>query len=171
MLLGTDPPRALLEIGTHKGGSFFLFSRIAANDAVLISLDLPHGKFGGGYAAWQKRLYRSFRRSQQRIELVQADSHDAGTLRLITELLGENQLDFLMIDGDHSYEGVKADFLAYTPLVRTGGIIALHDIVPGQEGFVGSVPQFWQEIKKDRRVEEFVASWQQGGYGIGVLFK
>ncbi|HXT40999.1 MAG TPA: class I SAM-dependent methyltransferase [Candidatus Angelobacter sp.] len=170
-LLRANPPRALLEIGTHKGGSFFLFSYTAAEDALLISLDLPHGKYGGGYAAWQGCLYRSFARNQQRIELVQADSHDPSTLQLIRQLLGEKQLDFLMIDGDHNYEGVKADFLAYMPLVRTGGIIAFHDIVPGREGFVGGVPRFWKEIKKDRQVDEFVASWQQGGYGIGVLYK
>lgn len=37
-------------------------------------------------------------------------------------------MDFLFIDGDHAYEGVKADFEMYSPLVRKGGLVALHDI-------------------------------------------
>ncbi len=39
-----------------------------------------------------------------------------------------NQVDFIFIDGDHSYEGIKADWETWTPeLVKIGGIIALHD--------------------------------------------
>jgi hypothetical protein len=36
-------------------------------------------------------------------------------------------LDFVYIDGDHSYEGVLRDIHAWTPHVRKGGIIAGHD--------------------------------------------
>jgi len=45
--------------------------------------------------------------------------------------------DFLFIDGDHTYEGVEGDFEMYSPLVRRGGIIAFHDIVPGPPENVG----------------------------------
>ncbi|MEO0196406.1 MAG: class I SAM-dependent methyltransferase [candidate division WOR-3 bacterium] len=44
-------------------------------------------------------------------------------------MLGNSKLDFLFIEGNHSYEGVKMDFEMYFPLVRKGGIIAFHDIV------------------------------------------
>ena len=37
-------------------------------------------------------------------------------------------LDLLFIDGDHSYDGVRADFELYGRLVRPGGLIALHDV-------------------------------------------
>lgn len=40
--------------------------------------------------------------------------------------LGE--LDFLYIDGDHTYEGIKKDLMIYTNFVKDGGIIAGHDI-------------------------------------------
>ena len=36
-------------------------------------------------------------------------------------------LDFVFIDGDHSYEGVKKDIIAWLPKVKPGGIIAGHD--------------------------------------------
>ena len=39
----------------------------------------------------------------------------------------EGSLDFVFIDGDHSYEGVKLDILNFLPKVRPGGLIAGHD--------------------------------------------
>ncbi len=36
-------------------------------------------------------------------------------------------IDYLLIDGDHSYEGVMSDYVHWAPLVRTGGRIAFHD--------------------------------------------
>jgi hypothetical protein len=37
------------------------------------------------------------------------------------------QIDFLFIDGDHSYEGVKTDFELYSKILSDQGIIAIHD--------------------------------------------
>jgi len=37
------------------------------------------------------------------------------------------KIDFLFIDGDHSYEGVKLDFDLYSTLLTENGIIMLHD--------------------------------------------
>jgi predicted O-methyltransferase YrrM len=51
-------------------------------------------------------------------------------LRKIEGILKGRKVDFLFIDADHSYEGVKKDFEMYSPLVRKGGIIAFHDIIP-----------------------------------------
>lgn len=36
-------------------------------------------------------------------------------------------LDLLFIDGDHSYEGVKADWEAYGRFLRPGAIVVFHD--------------------------------------------
>jgi hypothetical protein len=37
------------------------------------------------------------------------------------------KLDFIFIDGDHSYEGVKKDFELYSQLLTDKGIIIIHD--------------------------------------------
>lgn len=37
------------------------------------------------------------------------------------------KIDFLHIDADHSYEGVKRDFELYSQIMSPGGIISLHD--------------------------------------------
>ena len=37
------------------------------------------------------------------------------------------KIDFLFIDGDHSYEGVKKDFELYSTLLTDKGVIVIHD--------------------------------------------
>ena len=43
-------PRAVLEIGTARGGTLYLWTQAATDDAVIVSIDLPGGPFGGAYA-------------------------------------------------------------------------------------------------------------------------
>jgi len=166
-------PRRVLEIGTARGGTLFLWTRAAAEDATLVSVDLPGGLFGGGYPVPKEYLYRRFPRGRQRLVLIRGDSHSEATFAEVSEALGGGKVDFLFIDGDHRYEGVKRDYEMYSRLVKPGGIIAFHDIVPGPEELVGGVPRFWRELKStlpSSRVVEIVHDWRQGGYGIGVVF-
>ena len=169
-ILKNKQPKIILEIGTEKGGTLFLFSRMASSDAKIISVDLPAGKFGAGYPGWRIPLYKSFARENQKLYLVRDDSHNQKTLRNVKKILNGQKADFLFIDGDHTYDGVKKDFEMYSPLVKKGGLIAFHDICPGLERKVGGVPNFWQEIKKDFNYREIVQDWNQGGYGIGIIY-
>ncbi|MEM2145352.1 MAG: class I SAM-dependent methyltransferase [Candidatus Jordarchaeaceae archaeon] len=164
-------PKALLEIGTANGGTLFLFCRVATPETLIVSMDLPGGRFGGGYPEWKIPLFRSFALTQK-IFLLQVNSHDSTTLEKMKEILKEQKIDFLFIDGDHTYEGVRKDFQMYGSLVRKGGIIAFHDIVPGPPENVGGVPQFWHEIKnaKNYKCSEIVSDWDQEGCGIGVIY-
>lgn len=50
--------------------------------------------------------------------------------------LPDKSLDFVFIDGDHSYEGCLADMRAYWPKVKPGGLFCGHDCidpVPGSD--------------------------------------
>jgi predicted O-methyltransferase YrrM len=38
-----------------------------------------------------------------------------------------HKFNFVFIDADHSYKGCMEDFLAWSPLVREGGLIGFHD--------------------------------------------
>jgi predicted O-methyltransferase YrrM len=42
--------------------------------------------------------------------------------------LEDNSLDFIFVDGDHSYEAAYRDFVNYLPKVKSGGVFAGHDI-------------------------------------------
>lgn len=163
-------PRIVVEIGTASGGTLFLLTRVAAPDALLVSLDLPGGRFGGGYQAWRKPLYRSFAAAGQRIVLLRGNSHDAAMAARLRRLLAGRPIDLLFIDGDHSYAGVKADFDTYAPLVRPGGLVAFHDIVPDPQQPDMQVERFWKEVAARLPSSELIESpGQQAGYGIGLL--
>jgi len=165
-------PMHLCEIGADRGGTLALFASVASPRARLLSIDL-------NYPERRMRTYRRLGRRQQSITCIEADSHAPETLSHAKRWLNSRQLDFLFIDGDHSYDGVKQDFEMYAPLVRPGGIVAFHDIIPDfktryntpTHADVGEVPRFWQELRSryDNTVE-FVENREQDGYGIGVVF-
>lgn len=162
-------PKVILEIGTANGGTLFLWSRVANDDAIIISIDLSGGRFGGGYPEWRIPLYESFVIHKQKIHLVREDSHTLATLNIIKKILEGRKLDFLFIDGDHTYNGVKTDFEMYGRLVRKGGIIAFHDVCPHPPQTGCEVNKFWCEIKDGYEHIEVVRDWKQGWAGIGVL--
>jgi len=166
-------PSVVLEVGTAAGGTLFLFSRIADPKAVIISLDLP-----AGYPVWRIPLYKAFATSKQHIYLVRGDSHDPATLERVKMILSGKNIDFLFIDGDHSYEGVRKDFEIYSQFVRKRGLIAFHDIIPDYatrfgiktRAWSGQTYKLWDEIKQRYRHLEIVSNYDQDGAGIGVIF-
>jgi len=167
-ILKKEKPKYILEIGTSFGGTLFLFTRMASNDAKIISIDLQGGNFGGGYIITRVKLYNGFALNKQEIHLIRKNSHKEETLEEIKDILSGNKLDFLFIDGDHTYEGVKRDFELYSSLVKNDGIIALHDIV--KTDFQGcEVSKFWDEIKSKYEKIEIVKDKNQNWAGIGVI--
>ena len=163
-------PEKLMEIGTAKGGTLFLFCQVALSNAEVISVDLPGGKFGGGYSQVKSKLYLAFAKGEQQIKLIRRNAHEIGTLNEVKDILNDSQFDFLFIDGDHTYDGVKKDFEMYSPLVRKGGIVAFHDIVKQPAKSECEVNKFWNEIKTNYKFAEFVNNWNQETYGIGIIY-
>ena len=160
-------PQTVCEIGAAGCGTTFLFARAAAPGSLVVSLDLELEEA-------RARASALFAREGQRVVCLKADSHQTETVREVERLLAGRPLDFLFIDGDHSYEGVARDFELYAPLVRPGGLIAFHDIVPLAEGdeqhTVGGVPRFWRELKaRHASAEEIVADPGQSAFGIGLI--
>ena len=88
--------------------------------------------------------------------------------------LGGQLLDFLFIDGDHTFAGVQQDFESYRSLVRRGGLIAFHDIAAPNDASAavddpGDVPAFWQSLKGQYETEELVLPGGPGAFGIGLV--
>jgi predicted O-methyltransferase YrrM len=162
-------PRRLLEIGSSAGGTLFLWTRAAAEDATIVSIDLPAGGIRDPEEAERLQRFERFRRGRQRLYLLRADSHAGLTQRRLAQILEGQALDFLFIDGDHSYDGVRRDFDDYAPLVRPDGLVALHDVHPHSQAWGGEVPQFWSEIRDRYSASELLESPAQDGYGIGLI--
>ncbi len=163
-------PKITMEIGLYQGGTIALWAQLMPPKATLIGVDI---KLSEGI---EKRI-RAKMKTGQNLHLLEADSHSIETKSRVLEIIGDNKLDFLFIDGDHSYEGVKKDFEDFSPLVRPGGIVAFHDIIPDfsvrfgtkTDADCGGVYQFWREISSHFPHYEFIENIAQDGRGIGVL--
>jgi cephalosporin hydroxylase len=162
-------PTVVVEIGTMKGGTLWAWCRLAAPDALLVSIDLPDGEFGSKYSAEIERL-RTIARPSQRLELIRADSHSESTLEQLRAILDGRPIDFLFIDGDHTYEGVRQDYEMYSPLVKD--LIAFHDIVPCRPQD-GDVNRLWTSLRNEKSLDLVDAedAGSRGPWGgIGVLY-
>ena len=164
-------PRRVLEIGSQGGGNLFLFSQAAAPDAKILSIDL-------NFSPVQMAAYPSLAAPTQQLTCFKGDSSAPAMLRRVQTWLGDDRLDFLFIDGDHSLEGVTADYRNYAPLVAPGGLIGFHDIVPDHTtrhgrktiAYAGDAPIFWNQLKATYpEYQEFVADPEQDGAGIGLV--
>lgn len=167
--LRQQQPRTIVEIGTSQGGTLYLFSRLIAEHGTLISIDLPGGPGSVRYV--MRRVYRTF--GQQRevnVVTLDRDSHDPRTVQEVAGILAGQPIDFLFIDGDHSYRGVKADLEGYRALVAPTGTIAFHDIqVPDTDDTI-QVGRYWREIQEAERETAAFIDTPLSTPGIGVIF-
>ena len=161
-------PKVIVEIGTANGGTLFLSTQVADPEKI-VSVDLPSGSFGGGYPFWKAPFFRSLGKKHV-IQLIRADSHCEDTFLKVKKLLNDSKVDFLFIDGDHTYKGVEKDFQMYSPLVRKGGMVVFHDIATHDPKVGCEVDKFWNEIKQSYIHEEIVEDQNQKWAGIGVLY-
>lgn len=159
-LLDAIKPRLFLEIGSEVGGSAWLYAAACAKDATIILVD--NCRCGRGPRL--QALAAQLRAEGRTVHLVAANSGLDSTLAQTRGLMNGHPVDALHIDADHRYEAVKRDFELYSPLVRAGGLILLHDINTHRDG-VG-VPKFWAEISPGRRTEEIMHSSVKG---IGAI--
>lgn len=162
-------PRRVLEIGTAKGGTLYLWTQAATEDATLVSLDLPGGEFGGGYPLQRIPLYEAFAGPGQKLELLREDSHEEASLQAVRDRFNGESVDFAFIDGDHRYDGVRRDVAMYSPLVRPGGYLGFHDILPQEKSPETEVYRLWNELRQDHEVQEFIAHDSPRKIGIGLL--
>lgn len=166
----------VLEIGTLKGGTAALWHSLCTGKVV--SIDLPDGRFGGhdhnyDWAKCEERSKQLIARFP-RFHAVLGDSHLYETLQQVEEVLDGERIDLLFIDGDHTYEGVKADFFDYRHLVSGNGVVAFHDILDTDVHRKAGceVDKLWREIAHDTRYsqekcfKEFVVNGPWGGIGV-----
>ncbi|HLX33011.1 MAG TPA: class I SAM-dependent methyltransferase [Gaiellaceae bacterium] len=172
-LLLRRPPRRVIEIGRGSGGSLWALCQAAADDATIVSVDLPEGPYGGLPDDPQiLARHDSYARPGQELVLVQGDSTAAETLEAVHRAVTD--VDLLFIDGDHTFAGVKADYEAYAPLVQEGGLVALHDILPHDAMPEVGVHRFWAalggskiELVSPAELAVFGGRW--GGIGVLVV--
>lgn len=112
------------EIGRFKGGSTFVFASALPDGVELWSYDVhlalrPDMPGASLDAELQGALERYG--LAHKVHLVVADSR--------TVEPPSTALELLFVDGDHSYEGAKADYARWGAFVRRGGHLLFHDAV------------------------------------------
>jgi hypothetical protein len=111
------------ELGVKEGRTT---EYLSAGGIAMIAVDLwqPQIDREQTYLDWDHEKYlRDFRAAVR--------GRDVTILRMMTDdaaaVIEEMSLDFVFIDADHSYEGVKSDIEHWAPKVRPGGAICGHD--------------------------------------------
>ncbi|MBK9332901.1 MAG: class I SAM-dependent methyltransferase [Ignavibacteria bacterium] len=149
-------PKVIAEIGTWNGGTFYVWTRINPQAKKIISIDLPDGDYGGGYDEKRIKFFSEFSSDRENTSLsfIRGDSKSDSTVEMLKAVLGKDTIDFLYIDGDHTYEGIKKDFENYVRLMSADGLVGFHDINTFKDGY--GVHKYWNEIKGNYKYEEFI---------------
>ncbi len=145
-------PAAFLEIGSAHGGTLFVYAGACAPGATLIAVD----------DAWKPHQAATLEKTMARLvgdgfdaHWVRGNSHDPAIAKKVKAILAGRPVDFLHVDGNHAEASVMADWEAYGPLVRPGGLVAFHDIAftpePGARAS-------WDRIKITVRVPDGTSS-------------
>lgn len=152
----------ILEIGTDKGGTLYKFLQEASDDAEIVSVDMDDKITKTGIIDYE--MVNLWKKPNQKVHLLNMDSHKQETLEEVIKILGNRKFDLTFVDADHSYDGVKMDYLMYKDISK---VMAFHDISPTHFHHV-DVKKFWDELEGNKK--EFIQNPPQSWGGIGVLF-
>src|SRR5690606_19990704 len=134
-----------LEIGSRDGDTFHAVMTALPKGSKGGAVDLPGDVWGSRKSKARLRgAVEGLRQRGYDVFAIFGDSRNANT---IAQVVKRGPYDAVFIDGDHRYEGVKADWENYGPL---GRIVAFHDIAGGgytaRQGAVEiEVDRLWRE--------------------------
>ena len=138
-------PATIVEIGRFKGGSTLLMATAMDRGARLISYDLHLPMVRDVYGPEQDALLRTALARygvDDRVELVVGDSTSAAP---------KQEYDLVFVDGDHTYEGARADYDVWGNALRVGGHLLYHDAV--QRPFLSYEPGVARLVMEIEREE------------------
>lgn len=159
--------KQVLEIGTYKGGTLWFWlnylnpkglDRVVCIDDR--SEDYSYDPLG---STEYLSLWESWCGENTELIFLCGNSICKEVNEEVVELAEEASFDFLFIDGKHTVEQVREDFRLYSPLVRSGGVIAIHDSANE------NVRPFCMELSQTHPYQEIVSPITP--LGIGWVIK
>lgn len=120
----------MIELGCYCGRSSVIFAEVArAKGSKLICVDVFKSNFDAtplkGSVALKQFTDNILVPYYDYVELIKAKTTAASSHVV------DSSVDFIFIDADHSYKGVKADCAHWLPKLKSGGIVAFHDFHGG----------------------------------------
>ncbi len=161
---------SFLEIGSRHGDTLFELAMLVPSLTRFMAVDLPGGRWGRRGS--ERNLDRAawiLERMGKQAEVLYGRSLDEA---IVARAKAAAPWDFVLIDADHTYQGVKSDWQVYGPLA--GKAVAFHDIVgEGKRNITGlkiEVPRLWRELKAEgRAVREFIDPPARMGIGVVLV--
>lgn len=153
--------KSILEIGSRTGALLYGMASVCPVGARICSIDLGYdieGQRPGPYSDFLQETMAEIRGKGYAAEALIANSRDKFS---IAWAMGRAPFDFIFIDGDHSYDGVKADWENYGSMSKR---VAFHDIINPVLG----VGRLWAEIKLGRVTVEEIAPNSPMGIGLVI---
>jgi len=127
--------RRVVEIGVYEGSSAAVLCEVLDQDAELHLID-PFGHHGwalpAGWGATEGASRRVVERARRRHGGPRVTWHVDYSAAVAQRWEGD--VDLVFVDGDHSEEGVRADWEGWHGAVAPGGAIVFHDARLTQEG-------------------------------------
>jgi len=127
--------RRVVEIGAYEGSSAAVLCEVLEPDAELHLID-PFGEHGwalpAGWGATEGASRRVVDRARRRHDGPQVTWHVDYSAAVAASW--EGAVDLVFIDGDHSEDGVRADWEGWNGFVEPGGAVVFHDARLSQEG-------------------------------------
>lgn len=114
----------IFEFGTYMGRTTYNFAKISPHVKVT-TIDLPK-EYKSDTWPHLGNVFRGTKENEK-ITQVLTDSFK------FNEIKYKNKMDFIWIDGDHSYEGVKNDTEKAFNMLKKNGIIMWHDYGPSNK--------------------------------------
>lgn len=118
----------IFEFGTYMGRTTCGLASIS-DDVEVITLNLP-AEEDPRYGPYLGRLIQESP-YRDRIKQLFSDSREFDTVPYASSM------DYIFVDADHSYEGVKNDSIKAFEMLKPGGIIMWHDYAPKSPGVYG----------------------------------
>jgi len=154
-------PKVVVEIGSATGGTLARWFELPSVETI-ISIDLPNGIHGGQdirerYSVVSDFYKQSFT-SRKEFHPIDGDSKNKEIISQLETVLAGRKVDFLFIDGDHTLEGVTADFENYKGYLSEKSLVGFHDIIDSKFHRDNNchVYDLWKSIKGMYKSKEFI---------------
>lgn len=143
--------QCVVEIGCFEGSTAAALGKNTAGN--VFSIDpFSKGRIGIAYGLWIARLLL-LRQGIRNVQLIRGFSFEVAQRFAYP-------IDFLFIDADHSYEGVKRDWQDWFPKVSVGGFVALHDCkkASNSPADLGTMSFYTRDLAMVSEIEEAAAA-------------